>query len=310
MVYKLATEKFNRLGALAFFEKGDQRKISPKETMNFLLESLLPDDSQQNETPVQEVWRQDFNTCSSKYTTRVAELTEEELSQIVSSFKHHKASGADKLKGRIIKFLHPFVSEFIVHVYNSCLRISDFPQCWKKGVLKVLLKDPSGDPTDVKNYRPITLLLEYGKIFEKLIRSRLFRAAPAPFHSPRQYGFTPNRSAIDAIKKYLEIVKDSQTKYVASLFIDISGAFDNVWWPAMLKSLRQKHIPDYLVALIKSYVTDRSDKYSNSEITICKKSTKGCPQGSVLGPTLWYSVLDALLTLPPRNWIGGGRVRG
>jgi hypothetical protein len=57
MVYKLATEKFNRLGALAFFEKGDQRKISPKETMNFLLESLLPDDSQQNETPVQEVWR-------------------------------------------------------------------------------------------------------------------------------------------------------------------------------------------------------------------------------------------------------------
>jgi hypothetical protein len=182
MVYKLATEKFNRLGALASFEKGDQRKISPKETMNFLLESLLPDDSQLNETPVQEVWRQDFNTCSSKYTTRVVEVTEEELSQIVSSLKHYKAPGADKLKGRIIKFLHPFVSEVIVHVYSFCLRISDIPQCWKKGVLKVLLKDPSGDPTDVKNYRPITLLSEYGKIFEKLIRSRLFRAAPAPFH--------------------------------------------------------------------------------------------------------------------------------
>jgi hypothetical protein len=95
----------------------------------------------------------------------VAEVTEEELSQIVFSLKHHKAPGADKLKRRIIKLLHPFISEFIVHVYNFCLRISYFLQCWKKGVLRVLLKDPSGDPTDMKNYRPITLLAEYGKIF-------------------------------------------------------------------------------------------------------------------------------------------------
>jgi hypothetical protein len=71
----------------------------------------------------------------------------------------------------------------------------------------------------------------------------------------------------------------------------------------MLKSLRQKHIPDYLVALIKSYVTDPSVEYSNGEITICKKFTKSCPQGSVLGPTLWNSVLDALLTLPPRDGV-------
>jgi hypothetical protein len=303
VVYKLATEKFNRLGALASFEKGNQHTLSPEESMSFLLESLLPDDSQQDESPEQEVWRQDFNTCSPRYTTRVEEVTEEELSQLVSRLKQHKAPGADKLKGKIIKLLHPFVSEFMVHVFNSCLRISYFPKCWKKGVLKVLLKDTTGDPSSVKNYRPITLLTEYGKMFEKVIRSRLFMAAPAPFHSSKQYGFIPGKSAVDAIKRYLEIVQDSNTKYTASLFIDISGAFDNVWWPAMLKSLRRKHIPDYLVALIKSYVTDRSVEYTNGEITISKECTKGCPQGSVLGPTLWNSVLDTFLTLPTRDGV-------
>ncbi|KAJ3616697.1 hypothetical protein MTP99_014366, partial [Tenebrio molitor] len=166
VVYKLATEKFNRLGALASFEKGNQHTLSPEESMSFLLESLLPDDSQQDESPEQEVWRQDFNTCSPRYTTRVEEVTEEELSQLVSRLKQHKAPGADKLKGKIIKLLHPFVSEFMVHVFNSCLRISYFPKCWKKGVLKVLLKDATGDPSSVKNYRPITLLTEYGKMFE------------------------------------------------------------------------------------------------------------------------------------------------
>jgi hypothetical protein len=46
-----------------------------------------------------------------------------------------------------------------------------------------------------------------------------------------------------------------------------------------------------------------SVEYSNGEITICNKSTKSCPQGSGLGPTLWNSVLDVLLTLPPRDGV-------
>ncbi|CAH1384126.1 unnamed protein product, partial [Tenebrio molitor] len=40
VVYKLATEKFNRLGALASFEKGNQHTLSPEESMSFLLESV------------------------------------------------------------------------------------------------------------------------------------------------------------------------------------------------------------------------------------------------------------------------------
>jgi hypothetical protein len=87
----------------------------------------------------------------------------------------------------------------------------------------------------------------------------------------------------------------------ATLFVDISGAFDNVWWPAMIMALRQANIPDYLIALIKSYVTNRKVIYKQGSLELRKECTKGCPQGSVLGPTLWNTVLDMFLRmrLPP-----------
>jgi hypothetical protein len=42
-----------------------------------------------------------------------------------------------------------------------------------------------------------------------------------------------------------------QKKYVMAIFVDISGAFDNLWWPALLGSLAGRNIPHHLLAIIK-----------------------------------------------------------
>ncbi|KAH0813463.1 hypothetical protein GEV33_009329 [Tenebrio molitor] len=60
-------------------------------------------------------------------------------------------------------------------------------------------------------------------------------------------------------------------------------------------SLRQKGVPGYLLATLKSYLTDRTVTYRDGSVEVSKACTKGCPQGSVLGPTLWNSVLDMYL---------------
>jgi hypothetical protein len=46
---------------------------------------------------------------------------------------------------------------------------------------------------------------------------------------------------------------------------------------------------------LKSYLTDRTVTYRDGSVEVSKACTKGCPQGSVLGPTLWNSVLDMYL---------------
>jgi exonuclease III len=294
VVYKLAAEKLRRTGPLGAFKNDEGTTLSKEEAMSYLLHSLLPDDVVAGEDATHRDWRQDFEAIQPGYHNNTMEVTEEEVYMLVSSLKSRKAPGTDKIRGRILKIIMPEIAPFLVHVYNSCLKSGYFPQLWKVGDLKVLPKNPTGDPSSTKNYRPITLLSELGKIFEKIIKKRLF-INRENLHSPSQYGFVPGRSTTDALLKYQELVTDPNFHQCATVFADISGAFDNVWWPAMIKALRRKNIPEYLIATVKSYVTDRLVIYQNGDLEVRKTCTKGCPQGSVLGPTLWNLVLDVFL---------------
>jgi hypothetical protein len=294
VVYKIATEKFRKRGPMAAFQEGDEVTLTPKQAAGYLVNKLLPDDDKTTEDVVHRIWRQDFESLQHEYRYDIQEVTNEELEQLVQAIKPKKAPGVDLMRGRLVKLVHPVVRGFMLHLYNSCLRAAYYPRRWKEGCLKILMKDPAGDPSDRKNYRPITLLTEYGKIFERLIRRRLF-ATTEDFHSRRQYGFISGRSAVSALLKYIETIEETTDKYAATIFIDISGAFDNVWWPAVIRSLRQKGVPGYLLATLKSYLTDRTVTYRDGSVEVSKACTKGCPQGSALGPTLWNSVLDMYL---------------
>ncbi|KXZ75771.1 hypothetical protein TcasGA2_TC031700 [Tribolium castaneum] len=295
VVYRVAAEKFKKTNLLGVFENDGETSLNPSDAAKRLLHSLLPDDNEENETLSQKITRQDFNTIEMTYRYNIDEVTNTELEIIIKNLKK-KAPGLDKIDGNLTKIMHPSLSNFLLHIYNSCLRASYFPKCWKMGNLVVIPKDSGGDPSDIKNYRPITLLNDLGKIFEKLIRTRLFKSTDV-FHADNQYGFCVGKSSTDALlffKNQLQAY-NQKYKYTAAVFFDISGAFDNVWYPSIIKSLRQKGVSPHLIRIMKSYVSDRNVIYSYRGIVNRKNCTKGCPQGSVLGPTLWNTILDEFL---------------
>lgn len=158
----------------------------------------------------------------------------------------------------------------------------------------ILLKDASGDAGQTKNYRPIVLLSAYGKILEKLIKEKILQTF-SPLHLPAQFGFVQGRSTSDALIKYKNQITRSTKKYIMTIFVDVKGAFDNLWWPALSRAIRNRGAPNKLTAIIKNYLTNREVIYTRGNRSVSKKTTKGCPQGSVLGPTLWNLLLDELL---------------
>lgn len=114
-------------------------------------------------------------------------------------------------------------------MYNECLHQGIFPKQWKIAEIKVLLKSAEKPATDIKSYRPISLLPVLGKVLEKLIAGRIsFLSHNHPLASSRQYGFKPGNSTEDAIVRIRNITENSTRKYAVGLMFDISGAFDGV----------------------------------------------------------------------------------
>lgn len=304
LAYKLAAEKFHGSGILAsFLDERNEITRDISSSMTYLLNRLLPDNNNNDTSQIHNQRNRDYMAIVP--TLREAEeVTTEELNEIIGNLKNKKAPGLDQLRSTLVKKIHLCVGPVIRRIYNACLDICYFPRSWKKGNLVVLLKNPEKEVGDIGNYRPITLLPEYGKILEKLIKSRLSKATE-PLHSDNQYGFIRGRSTTDAIRKYVRNVAGTTSKYCATIFVDIKGAFDNVWWPGIIFRLRQKNTPNHLVAIIKSYLEERKVIFCQGMNKVEKTCTKGCPQGSVLGPTLWNITMDALLE---KEWQNGVEV--
>ena len=71
-----------------------------------------------------------------------------------------------------------------------------------------------------------------------------------------QFGFTTGKSTEDAIVELWQAVDASEHRYVVALLFDISEAFDNVWWPLVLKNLRDRECPRNVFEVMVSYFSD------------------------------------------------------
>lgn len=297
-IYKMAAEKFHKAGVLSCFQREDGTiTTSLEETMNHLVNVLLPDDEPGTNDNVQNMEQRDYNALiptSQEPAEMEDAFSYEDLEAIIGSLQPNKAPGTDAIKGSVVKLIHQWTGPLLLKIYNACWKCSYFPTEWKQGNLVILLKDPTGHISNSNNYRPIVLLPAYGKILEKLIKVRIKREV-TPLHSEAQYGFVSGRSTTDALLRYKNRIKESNSKYVMTIFVDIKGAFDNAWWPAILRCLRNRNCSHNLNLMIKSYLTDREVALTQGNTTVRKKVTKGCPQGSVLGPDLWDFILDPLL---------------
>lgn len=135
-------------------------------------------------------------------------------------------------------------------------------------------------------------------MLEKLIANRiLWQLGNSDALSPRQYGFMPQRGTEDALYDAVKLIEAAvyNKKIAIAVSLDIEGAFDNAWWPAILHQLILKGVEPALLKIMSSYLSVRTVivKYSGEEVK--RETNKGCIQGSTCGPLLWNILLDSLL---------------
>ncbi|XP_072938828.1 uncharacterized protein [Epargyreus clarus] len=213
--------------------------------------------------------------------------------------RQNTAPGPDGIPGQAWALALTVLGERLQNLYTACFRYGRFPSVWRQARLVLLHK--WGKPRDSPSaYRPICLLDEAGKLFERIISSRISQhlACHGPDLSENQFGFRQRRSTVDAIIRVRTLSEQaiSQGRVVLAVSLDIVNAFNSLPWRAILEGLSVHQVPSYLMAVLKAYLSDRRIRFPGRYGSVRGRNVvRGVPQGSVLGSLLWNVAYDAVL---------------
>lgn len=153
------------------------------------------------------------------------------------------------------------------------------------------------DPSQVSNYRPISLLNVDIKLYAKMIANRLLPLIPG-LVSADQVGFIPGREARDNTIRTLNIhhwLTSSDTKGFL-LSLDAEKAFDRVAWDYMREVLQGIGLLPRMCALINALYDNPSARVkANGLLSNAFPISNGTRQGCPLSPLIFVLTLEPLL---------------
>lgn len=234
------------------------------------------------------------------------DTNQSELYSIIKSLKNDAAAGLDGLSVKNIKTIAYELSQKLVRPINLCMRNGEFPQSFKEARIKALYKG-KGSRKKCTNYRPISVLSNLSKIYEKLLYLRLYRfLTETSFIASTQFGFLPHSStttaALHAITRIRQSLDDGRC--TAAVFIDVAKAFDSVDHNQLLKKLDIAGISGKANMIIQDYLFARRQKIIANDLVSNDEFIRfGIPQGSNLSSLLFLIYVNDCLNLPLNGYI-------
>ena len=174
----------------------------------------------------------------------------------------------------------------LTSIINKAITQGIFPRELKLARVIPIFK--SGDKQNVSNYRPISILTFFAKVFEKILYNNIsnFFDRNDSIHE-NQLGFRKGHSTNHAIITLADKITKSVDcgDIVINIFVDLKKAFDTVSSDILLKKLEAYGIRGNLLKLCESYLNDRYQYIVFNGVKSLKKLvTCGVPQGSIVGP--------------------------
>ncbi len=216
--------------------------------------------------------------------------------EVIRSLRNTGAMGIDGIGVTALKLGADAIAAPLAHIIRLSFTQSKYPTGFKTAIVTPVFKGGGKNPKEASSYRPISILPAMSKVIELLVMeplaSHLSQLLPNS-----QFGFRPKRSTVAAIAAAHGAWSKAKAlgKTIAVAAYDMSSAFDTIDVNLLCTRLGELGINGKCNDWFRSYLTNRLQKVSaHGAVSESLPVSHGVPQGSILGPLLFLTMMANL----------------
>ena len=158
------------------------------------------------------------------------ELTLEEIHKAVKSLAVNKTPGIDGLPVKFYRVFWEDIKDILLNTYKNYFRKGLLTTSQRQGIINLIPKKDK-DLTELKSWRPLSILNTDYKILKKVLANRLKVALPKLINAD-QTGYMSGRSCFENIRLISDMIEFCKIKNhpCIILLVDFEKAFDSINW--------------------------------------------------------------------------------